>query len=173
MLVACGGTQSSSKTAASRGTAGERGEEGRIAMRDDCDPTDPAWGPTGGCKLEEGDVNFREFNALLFSPFSTSTIGHPAWRAEPSYLKVEVGETVVVKNTGGRIHTFTEVAQFGGGRVPPLNGTMVPAPECAAAKDLPAGATQNVKGLSAGNHRFQCCIHPWMRALVKVKAEDD
>jgi hypothetical protein len=42
-------------------------------------------------------------------------------RASPaSYVKVEAGETVVVTNTGGRTHTFTEVAQFGGGRVPPL-----------------------------------------------------
>ncbi len=20
-----------------------------------------------------------------------------------------------------------------------------------------------------GNHRFMCCFHPWMRALIKVK----
>jgi hypothetical protein len=26
-------------------------------------------------------------------------------------------------------------------------------------------------GLAEGNHRFQCCIHPWMRAIVKVKPE--
>jgi len=173
VLGACGGTQSSSKEmAGARGTAGERGAEGRIAMRDDCDPTDPSWAPTGGCTLKDGDVNLNEFNALLVSPLSASTVGHPAWRAEPSYLKVEVGGTVVVQNTGGRIHTFTEVAQFGGGRVPPLNVGLVPAPECASAIDLPAGATQKVNGLRTGNHRFQCCIHPWMRALVKVKQED-
>jgi plastocyanin len=142
-------------------------------MRDDCDPTDPSWAPTGGCLLENGDVNRNEFNALLVSPLSKSTVGHPAWRAEPSYLKLDVGTTVAVQNTGGRTHTFTEVAQFGGGRVPPLNVGLVPAPECATATDLPAGATQEVNGLSAGNHRFQCCIHPWMRALVKVKPEDD
>jgi hypothetical protein len=29
-----------------------------------------------------------------------------------------------------------------------------------------------LKGLSAGNHKFQCCIHPWMRAIVKVKEDD-
>jgi plastocyanin len=176
LLVGCGGTQTSSKQmAAAQGAsaAAEREERRRIAMRDDCDPTDPAWAPTGGCALESGDVNVNEFNALLVSPLSLSTVGHPAWRAEPSYLKLEPGETVVVTNTGGRTHTFTEVAQFGGGRVPPLNKGLTPAPECAAAANLPAGASLKVQGLAAGNHRFQCCIHPWMRALIKVKPEDD
>ena len=28
---------------------------------------------------------------------------------------------IKVTNRGGRGHTFTEVAEFGGGRVPPLN----------------------------------------------------
>jgi hypothetical protein len=27
-------------------------------------------------------------------------------------------------------------------------------------------------GLAEGNHRFQCCVHPWMRALTKVQRED-
>ena len=175
LLVACGGTQTGSKQMAAgrSSTADQDGGKRRIAMRDDCDPTDPAWAPTGGCTLEGGDVNVNEFNALLVSPLSLSTVGHPAWRAEPSYLKVEAGETVVVTNTGGRTHTFTEVAQFGGGRVPPLNKGLTPAPECAAAVNLPAGASQKVQGLSEGNHRFQCCIHPWMRALIKVKPEED
>jgi hypothetical protein len=26
--------------------------------------------------------------------------------------------------------------------------------------------------LSPGNHRFQCCIHPWMRALIKVDVDE-
>jgi len=29
-----------------------------------------------------------------------------------------------------------------------------------------------VSGLAEGNHHFQCCIHPWMRAVIKVKRED-
>jgi plastocyanin len=75
---------------------------------------------------------------------------------------------VKVTNRGGRVHTFTEVAEFGGGRVPPLNQGLVPAPECATATNVPPGTSQEVTGLGPGNHRFQCCIHPWMRALVKV-----
>jgi hypothetical protein len=30
-----------------------------------------------------------------------------------------------------------------------------------------------VSGLTVGNHRFQCCNHPWMRAIIKVKAHGD
>lgn len=149
----------------------------RVVIRDDCDPTDERWTPTGGCALEEGDVDLDEFNALRFTPLSTSSpapiIGHQAWRNDPSYLKVAPGETVKVANRGGRTHTFTEVAAFGGGRVPPLNQGFMPAPECASATDLPAGAKTSLTLTSEGNHHFQCCIHPWMRATIKVKAETE
>ncbi|HEU5249115.1 MAG TPA: hypothetical protein VFW15_03945, partial [Thermoanaerobaculia bacterium] len=81
-------------------------------------------------------------------------------------------ETVTVKNEGGRGHTFTEVANFGGGFVPPLNGVLAFAEECATATPLPPGSTQQVMGLDVGIHRFQCCIHPWMRMLIKVEPEE-
>jgi hypothetical protein len=75
----------------------------------------------------------------------------------------------MVANLGGRLHTFTPVAQFGGGRVPPLNIGLTVAPECAStAFDVAPGDRLELSGLSAGNHRYQCCIHPWMRAMVKV-----
>jgi hypothetical protein len=38
--------------------------------------------------------------------------------------------------------------------------------------NLPPGAGAKLSGLTAGNHKFQCCIHPWMRAIVKVKEKD-
>jgi plastocyanin len=145
----------------------------KIAIRDDCDPDDPTWAPSGGCVLPGGDVDRAEFNAELVSPLSTATVGHQAWRNEPSYLKVETGESVRVSNRGGRIHTFTEVAQFGGGRVPPLNVGLAPAPECAASVDIAPGDRVEITHLAPGNHRFQCCIHPWMRALVKVQEDDE
>jgi hypothetical protein len=31
------------------------------------------------------------------------------------------------------------------------------------------GSTIQVPDLSKGEHRFQCCIHPWMRVKVQVK----
>jgi len=153
----------------------DKGEHRQIAIRDDCDPRDPNWASVGGCTLEEGDLTLAEFNAFLLSPLSQAVIGHPAWRFEPAYLKIESDEAVRVRNEGGRLHTFTEVANFGGGRVPPLSTGLTRAPECINPpdpNDVPPGAGVEVSGLSVGNHRFQCCIHPWMRMLIKVKAND-
>ena len=145
----------------------------RIAILDYCDPSDPGWAPTGGCLLKEGDVTFAEFNALLNSVLSSAVVGHPAWRFEPSFVEPEPRETVRATNVGGRNHTFTEVAEFGGGMVPPLSKGLVEAPECVNATVIPSGQTQVIRGLSEGEHRFQCCIHPWMRALIKVEAKQE
>ncbi|MEJ7812563.1 MAG: hypothetical protein WKG32_19280 [Gemmatimonadaceae bacterium] len=150
-----------------------------IAVLDDCDPSDPAWAPSGGCSLKGGSVSNAEFTEFLFSPFSSAVVGHPAWRNEPSYIKLEVDEVARVTNEGGRTHTFTEVAAYGGGRVPPLDRGLTPAPECLlnpGAVDptlLPPGASLSVIGLRIGTHRFECCIHPWMRAAIKVLPRGD
>lgn len=155
-------------------TSDDRNDDGNeIALLDDCDPRDPTWAPTGGCKLAKGDVTRAEFNAFLNSPLSLSVVGHQAWTIEPTYLKAQPNATVKVTNRGGRGHTFTEVTNFGGGRVPPLNQGLLPAKECATSSDVAPGASIAVNGLSVGNHRFQCCIHPWMRAVIKVKPQGD
>lgn len=149
-------------------------KKAKVEIYDDCDPTDPNWTPTGGCTLEGGRVTEAEFNSLLFSPLSgDGIVGHPAWRMDPAYLVLRAGGTLTAENEGGRVHTFTEVAAFGGGVVAPLNGDLAPAPECASSVRLPPETTQRVTGLSEGNHLFQCCIHPWMRLLVKVEAEEE
>ena len=162
--------------------AGSDREYGKreVVLRDDCDPRDPGWIPTGGCNRSEGDVNLAEFNSLRLSPLAPSVIGHPAWWFDPTYLKVEDGKRLKISNEGGRTHTFTEVANFGGGRVPPLNASqlgtapLTPAPECVApgVVNIPGGGKDVVDGLTPGNHRFQCCIHPWMRTLVKVEEDE-
>jgi plastocyanin len=145
-----------------------------IAMRDDCDPRDQAsWAPTGGCLQRRGDVTLAEFNAELNSTLSSSVVGHQAWRMDPTYLKLSDDRTIRIRNEGGRAHTFTEVATFGGGKVPPLNQGLIVAPECPGSVNIPAGESTRVSNLSVGNHRFQCCIHPWMRMIVKVKAHED
>jgi hypothetical protein len=145
-----------------------------IAMLDDCDPTDPAWNPVGGCALSQGSVSFAEFGAELSSTLAlTSVIGHPSWRNDPAYTVIGTGQSLHVRNAGGRAHTFTEVAQFGGGKVPnpALNKGLATAPECPGSVDIAPGGGTSVSGLQAGNHRFQCCIHPWMRAVVEVTAK--
>jgi plastocyanin len=159
-------------------------DQKRIAMKDDCDPSDPAWAPTGGCSLKDGETTFAEFGQFLTSPFYNNAggspagfflVGHPAWRNEPSHVEVEVGENIHIKNEGGRAHTFTPVAEFGGGRAP-INVGTIPAPECALAPGatdpyLAAPGDQlKLKAATEGIQRFQCCFHPWMRATVRVEA---
>ena len=144
----------------------------QVAVLDDCDPNDPDWNATGGCVLRGGVVTEDEFGVLLTSPRSLSVVGHPAWRMEPSYLRVSAGTSVRISNDGGRAHTFTEVAQFGGGFVGLLNIGLTQAPECVptapTVNALPPGEGLQLDNLTPGNHRYQCCIHPWMRALIKV-----
>lgn len=160
------------------GVASARADEGKLVRAlDNCDPRDPNWAPIG-CNHARGDVTNAEFNALVRSPLSLSTVGHPSWRFDPSYLAIGPRRTVRVRNGGGRPHTFTEVRNFGGGRVPPLNVGLRQAPECLLAPGavdptqvLP-GQSLRVTGLGAGDHIFQCCFHPWMRALIKVKEKD-
>jgi plastocyanin len=153
-------------------------DDPRIALADQCDP---ATFPNGLCVAtpHRADVTFGQFGALLFSPLIATVVGHPAWRFEPPFVDLRSGHTLRVTNTGGEGHTFTEVAAFGGGFVPPLNGVgaagKVPLTPAAACVPPPGtaivtpGSTMEISGLSPGVHTFQCCIHPWMRAVVNVE----
>ena len=101
----------------------------------------------------------------------------PGWDFEPDSVTIKKGTPLIVVNQGGEPHTFTEVAKFGGGFVPPLNGVEATARECAGGfKDVSVARTRilqgsqlQVTGLSKGKHHFECCIHPWMRVTVDVK----
>jgi plastocyanin len=81
--------------------------------------------------LRRGDVTFAEFNAEMNSALAASFVGHHAWRNDPSYIEIQAGKTVHVRNRGGRVHTVSEVAAFGGGKIPSpaLNKGLVTAPE--------------------------------------------
>ena len=105
--------------------------DNRISILDDCLPGDPGWTPSGGCSLapHQGEVSFAEFGAFIPSPLISAFVGHPSWRNEPSYLSVDQGKTIRVKNEGGRTHTFTRVANFGGGSVGGFNIGATLAPE--------------------------------------------
>ncbi len=154
-----------------------------IQLVDDCDPDDPGWLPIG-CLQKDGDVTAEEFNAFLRSPLYDNIppsgvepglflVGHPSWRNDPSHVVIKAGKRIQVRNVGGRPHTFTAVAQFGGGVVPPLNVGTEPAPECAASVRLEPGDSATLAAGGEGIQRFQCCFHPWMRATVRVIADDD
>ncbi|MGH7588031.1 MAG: hypothetical protein ACRELU_05520 [Gemmatimonadota bacterium] len=122
-----------------------------------------------GTCVGDGKVTFAEFIAELVKKQT-----HHQWRNQPAQVALKSGRPIALANVGGEAHTFTPVAQFGGGFVPDLNnlsGNPVPAPEClnfGAIQFLPAGSVTSLAGLSEGTHRFMCCIHPWMRTTAEV-----
>jgi plastocyanin len=158
----------------------DHGKKILVEVLDTCLPGDTGWNPTGGCALdpEDGDVSFAEFGSLLSTPtMATNTspagralVGHPAWRNEPSHMVIKEGKTVHIENNGGRVHTFTEVKNFGGGYVGGLNFNQVLAENCSpSVAHLDPGAETKIRNLEPGLHLFQCCIHPWMRATIRVE----
>ena len=162
------------------GTAQVNSNDANVALVDTCDPAtfNAAIGPGTCVPTHRHDTTFAEFIGLLFSPLAANIIGHPAWQFAPGYISVRAGQTVRATNAGGEAHTFTEVTAFGGGFLPFLNGVggpagtvpLVPAPACLAGATIVApGGTIGINQLSPGVHKFQCCIHPWMRAVVDVE----
>src|SRR5215469_2899134 len=152
---------------------GRRATPAQVVALDECDPgTFNVLGAVG--------PGFCKNVALGYTPFGSTTTfanlvaeaaaGHPDknWDFEPDTLTVDEGTPVVAVNEGGEPHTFTEVANFGGGFIPPLNNGETAAPECSAGfSDVAVARTRilqgsqlQVKSLPKGVHYFQCCIHP-------------
>ena len=147
----------------------DSGSNKRFVITDDCDPADAGWAPIGGC-VADGEVTVAEF-------FEALPQGHPSWRIQPPYVEDVRIDEIRVRNTGGRDHTFTEVARFGNGFVPVVNAQgAFAAPECVTPSGAPnpdlvilePGDRQTIEDLEPGTHNFQCCIHPWMRTVVKI-----
>ena len=143
----------------------------QVVIRDDCDPAtfNAVLGP-GSC-VKDGTTTFSEFVGQLIAQARA-----PAWRFAPDHLSLAAGGTLEGRNLGGETHTFTEVANYGGGCIGFLNGLLglTPVPECEGfpggafeATAVPAGGTRSVT-LAPGIHRFECLIHPWMRTTVNV-----
>jgi plastocyanin len=148
----------------------------QVVALDECDPAtfNMALG-ADFCK----NVSLGAFTTLPVL-FHEAQTGHPdpKWDFEPDTLEVPEGTVLNVVDQGGEPHTFTEVARFGGGFIPQLNGpSATPVPECAggfanvdvARTRILQGSSVNITNLSKGEHHFQCCIHPWMRMTVTVK----
>lgn len=157
-------------------TAGAGAVQGdkKVRMYDDCDPaTFNAVLGDGAC-IGNGHTTFAEFIAEL-----AATQDAHKWRNQPSQMKLNIGRPTLIENRGGEVHTFTQVAAFGGGFVDDLNGISgnpVPVPECLNFGTMvfippggtDAGPTAGSSELPVGTHRFQCCIHPWMRTVIEV-----
>jgi len=117
-------------------------------------------------------TTFNDFFAL-----AAAGTPDPGWDFEPDVVRIKKGTTLSVVDQGGEPHTFTEVAKFGGGFIEPLNAGEPTVPECVGGfKNIAVARTRILQGshlditqLSKGTHRFECCIHPWMRMTVEVK----
>jgi plastocyanin len=147
----------------------------QIVALDECDPVtfNAALGPDF-CK----NVTLGAFTTLsdLFAKAAAGT-PDPGWDFEPDTLHIHKGTTLSIVDQGGEPHTFTEVAQFGGGFIDGLNAGEATVPECAggfanvavAKTRILQGSHVEITGLKKGKHLFECCIHPWMRVKVDVK----
>jgi hypothetical protein len=156
-----------------------------VDIWDYCDPAsfNAALGSDTACVRDTstGAITFPGFSAELAAEKSVG-----AWRFAPGAFNSEEGINFTLRSLGGETHTFTRVKKFGGGFVPFLNaasGNPDPAPECAQLVDgnlvpqppsannifVPAGATVPGPQLREDEDaKFQCCIHPWMRATVRA-----
>jgi plastocyanin len=142
-----------------------------VDMLDLCDPDsfNDMFG-AGTCVFDHPGVSVDTFLRVLGN---SGQIG--SWHFSPRQVRLKEGQAVQAQNSGGEVHTFTEVAEFGGGFIPELNdltGNPVPAPECldfANIEFIPAGASNAPDVEDVGEHKYMCCIHPWMRATVTVK----
>ncbi|PYR30140.1 MAG: hypothetical protein DMF92_09545 [Acidobacteria bacterium] len=151
-------------------TVGFASDVRTVAINDQCDPEsfNAVIGP-GTC-VNNGGVSFDTFITEL-----TNSQHAGAWSFAPGEVSLRDGQAVQAQNYGGEVHTFTEVDEFGGGIVPPLNvlsGNPVPAPEClqlGGGDFIPPGGHSAPDLEEPGVHHYQCCIHPWMRADVIVR----
>jgi len=146
---------------------------------DECDPTtfNMALGSDSCKNVALATFGFATKLADLVSS-SQGPNPNPNWDFEPDSVTVPQGTVISVVNQGGEPHTFTEVKNFGGGFLAPLNKPgETPVPECAGGYSKVAvaktriiqGSTIVIPNLSKGQHLFQCCIHPWMRVTVNVQ----
>jgi len=140
-----------------------------INMMDNCDREtfDAVVGP-GTC-VRDGGMKFDQFIAQLTR---LGFVG--SWHFSRPVANARVGQSLLVTNHGGEVHTFTEVEEFGGGIVANLNdlaGVPNVAPECqnlAAGDFVAPGGTFTETEDEEGNEKYQCCIHPWMRLDLHV-----
>jgi plastocyanin len=161
---------------------GHGGHDGRgdhdvvnVRMIDKCDPVSftANLGP-GACSPLKPFKRTVTFDQLVASFDPVNHTASPAWRFSPSRIEIEEGDTIHATNVGGEGHSFTEVPFFGGGCVDQLNaplGLTEVAANCPAdfATVRQPGGSSDISGLSPGEHKFICVIHPWMRATVEVE----
>lgn len=149
--------------------AAEHGKS--ITLFDACDPdtfnAPPPDGVGPGTCSRQGGITFANFIAELMNHHSVG-----AWHMAPGQATIKLGDTLSALNQGGETHTFTEVDEFGGGISPELNAilglTRVQECDPRTLQFLPPGASFHEETDEVGVEKYQCCIHPWMRAEIHI-----
>jgi hypothetical protein len=167
------------RMASSASVEASKGQEhaGAIIGHDSCDPASFNAVLGDGTCVKPGPTTFDAFIGELAATQTART-----WRFNPLRATARAGAALLVKNVGGEVHTFTPVAEFGGGFIQDLNvltGNLVPAPECldfGAMDFVPSGGTSLISGAALaavadadGIARIECCLHPWMRSEVRIR----
>ena len=151
-----------------------------ILIHDECSPSfnqPPPDGAGPGTCTRNGGVPFPRFIDQFARLHQVQE-----WHFTPDDVALKPGHAFVATNVGGELHSFTEVDAFGGGVVPPLNAFAgATRPECATAFSaflggagpsssfvLPGQSTQ--PDVPSGTELYQCCIHPWMHAVINGRA---
>ena len=142
-----------------------------ITLFDACDPdtfnAPPPAGAGPGTCIRQGGVRFQNFLDQVHDHHSVG-----AWHMAPGQAIIQLGDVLEALNQGGEVHTFTEVANFGGGFFQPLNdlgGFGDPVTECLQNPQLlhPGEKFHEITD-EVGVEKYQCCIHPWMRAVIQI-----
>jgi hypothetical protein len=143
------------------------GESVKIFVMDRCEPDSFDAAVEPGTCVRNGGVKFDVFASQL----NPQDGGHNAWRNSRNHVVLRDGQAITLVNTGGETHSFTEVAAFGAGVVPPLNDALPPGTPAAVPVGPPnfmaAGDAIGLGSLAPGTHLFECLIHPWMRTVVE------
>ena len=143
------------------------GETTKIFVMDRCEQASFDAAVEPGTCVRNGGVTFDTFVKRL----NPNDGGHNAWTFSRHQVVVTGDQTLTLTNTGGEGHTFTEVANFGAGFVPPLNAALPPGtPDAIPVGPLnlmAPGDTLVLGPLPLGTHLFECLIHPWMRSVVE------
>ena len=132
----------------------------------------------GAC-VGSGQTTFQD---LLDQFAATGSVDK--WQFSRPDFNIDAGGTITVVDEGGEPHTFTRVAFFGNGCSPLTTasrwrrhaGESIDCttfnPFADASTVFPGGPPLTVGDLAPGTTaKFQCMIHPWMRATVDVRAK--
>ena len=160
----------------------------QIRIVDDCDPATFNSIGLGNICAGDGHTTFAQFANQVM------TLGRaPKWHFSPDTVHIQLGDSFNATNHGGELHSFTEVKHFGPSVIPQVNDLLhmhgaQPNAECSAgfasfnadpAHNNPQLTTFILPGQSftdtpdkPATELYQCCIHPWMQAVITIRQDD-